>query len=275
MIKMPENAPNPSIVNQPDFWARYFRQKLEIPTESYRDLTSEEHRWAFAIAGVTNLQLLSDVKKSLTDELEKDEGFTYRDWLTKFDETTKKYGWNPEGWRASLILQQNIRNSFASGRWYQMTDPDLLQQTAAWVWRHRWPENPRLDHLALNGKRYPPGETQFDGQGVPPNSHYHCHCVLTAELIGEAQELGNPILDPVENTERFAPGQSPEERQETLRAIIDRLPDTIPDGDVQLLRLLEEQIEDYVEEAVDEAIEEYVKESPLTDNEDPDSGDED
>lgn len=248
---MPENTPPESIVNQPDAWAQYFKDKLDVPTGSWRDLLVHEHRWAFSIAGVTQSQILEDVRRSLISELEKPEGLSYREWLKNFDQVTERSGWHPDGWRSRLIFQQNVRNSFASGRWHQMTSPGLLRETGGWQWRHRWPDNPRLDHLSLNGKIYPPGEKDFDGQGVPPGSHFHCHCVLTVVSRVEMEDMGMIPLAPRGEISRFPPGQDPRDRGETLQTILDRLG---ANWEPDVRSLIESKLDSYLREIIDEFV---------------------
>lgn len=263
---MNDNTPPESIVNQPDSWAQYFKDKIDVPTGSWRELLDNEHRWAFSIAGITNAQILEDVRRSLIDELEKPDGLSYREWLKQFDQVTAKSGWQPDGWRSRLIFQQNIRNSFAAGRWHQMTDPKLLRETGGWQWRHRWPENPRREHLALNGKIYPPGERSFDRQGVPPGGHFHCHCVLTVVSQVEMEERGLAPLAPRPEIDRFPPGQNPQDRQETLQTLLGRLG---PRWEPATRELIESKINSYLTQILNE----FMTETHEVNRSSPDSTD--
>jgi hypothetical protein len=217
---MPDPIPN-SIIRQPKEWADWFRSRVPIPTGHWKTLRDNEHRWAIAIAGITDLQFLSDVNEQIARNLSDPRGSSYDSFLKNFDRLTEEGGWSgATPWRRELIWHMNTRNAYADGRWFQLTDPAVLAGTGAWRWDHRWPRNPRRDHLEINGKLFPPGSQFFDGIKYPPNGYFMCHCVITMVPKSEADMAAE------RSTPRYLPGRSPEDRNSVINGILDRLGDT-------------------------------------------------
>ena len=214
-----------SIINQPAEWARFFRDKVEIPTNTWRDLTQEEYGFGFAIAGVTNLQFLHDTKKLLEGELSNPDGSSFRRFLQNFGQQIENKGWSGDTpWRRKLIWHQNTRNAYAQGRYQQQIRPDSMRLQGAWRWAHRWPKNPRPEHIALEGKLFPPGTQNFSGQSYPPNGYFMCHCAIITESKSSMRRKGLSPLSPERNPKQHLPGQDPESRDRIAQQIADKLP---------------------------------------------------
>jgi hypothetical protein len=214
-----------SIINQPNEWANFFRGKTEVPTQAWRDLNQEEYGFSFAIAGVTNLQFLKEVRELLQEELAKPEGSSFRQFLKNFDKAIARRGWaGDKPWRRKLIWHQNTRSAYAQGRYQQQVRPESLRLQGAWRWAHRWPKNPRPDHIALDGKLYPPGTTDFSGQSYPPNGYFFCHCAIVTESAGSVRRKGFSPMSPVQNPPKHLPGQDPESRDRIANQIAEKLP---------------------------------------------------
>ena len=221
----PQKSPS-SIITQPREWAQYFRDKVTIPSEDWRELNEREHRWAFTIAKVTQAQLLESTLKDLEAQMRDPEGSSYQEFVNNFEVRAQEMGWaaaSPGGtnWRGRLIFHQNTANAYADGRWGQMTSPDLLSLTAAWRWVHRTPWNPRARHIALDGRLFPPGEQSFEGLGFPPGGHFFCRCLVQSipkGMIPTDQELA-----PLGDIPRYRPGFSPDERDEIIIGMFLRL----------------------------------------------------
>ncbi|MBP0006215.1 MAG: hypothetical protein J7642_21275 [Cyanobacteria bacterium SBC] len=218
-------SPPNSVIQQPKTWGDWFRDRVPISSDSYRDLQEAEHRWAFSIAGVTDLQFLADVNAEMERLLSDPRGSSFRSFAKNFSQFSDRAGWTGDNaWRRRLIWHMNTRNAYADGRWTQMTSPELLEYAGAWQWNHRWPRNPRRDHLALNRKLFPPGTQSFDGIPYPPSSMWLCHCVVTVVSKQEVLDRGLSPMAPVTDVPRYLPGRSPHDRDRILVQMLDRLP---------------------------------------------------
>jgi hypothetical protein len=228
---------NPSIVKQPNNWVTWLRDRIPVAAGHYRQLRDDEYRWAMVISGVSDLQLLSDVNEAIAQQLADPRGSDYRTFQRNLAGILDRYGWtglNPT--RRRLIWHMATGSAYADGRWYKLTDPDVLAGTGAWKWNHRWPQNPRLNHLAIDGNLYPPGTIDYDGEGYPP-SEYFCHCVITMVPLSEANLL------PHSTPPRSRPGRAPHDRAVVLGRLLDRLPDDAKSKFRQYVRQNQETIE--------------------------------
>lgn len=165
----------------------YLQQKINLPTESYKDLTARQHDRAFVVAGAMKADLLNDLHVAVNEAVAS--GQTLKDFQKNFDQIIAKRGWLADSdkeykaWRAKIIYQTNLRTSHAAGRYKQMTDPDVLKRRPYWVYRHNSIENPRITHESWNNLVLP-AEHAFWKVNFPPNG-YGCNC--TVEAINERQ----------------------------------------------------------------------------------------
>jgi hypothetical protein len=163
----------------------YLRQKVDLPTKGWRDVSSRAHDRAFVVAGATKEALLADLRAEIDKAVAGDS--TLADFRKAFDEIVARHGWTgwtgedtPAGraWRARVIYETNLRTAYAAGRYAQMTDPDVVKVFKWWRYVHayyREPERARPEHrdvwngtiLAWND---PWWETHY-----PPNG-WNCSC---------------------------------------------------------------------------------------------------
>lgn len=181
----------------------YLRQKLALPTEKWDDIKGRSNDRAFIVAGAAKADLLTDlhsaVVKSATD------GAGLQAFRKDFKGIVAKHGWTGwtgegtkegEAWRTRIIYQTNMANSYAAGRYVQMSDPDVLKLHPYWRYIHSdGVLNPRENHLAWHGltllASHPFWQTHFAPNG------FGCQCRITSvtRKEGEASAragLGDP-----------------------------------------------------------------------------------
>jgi hypothetical protein len=165
----------------------FLKQKVNLPTESYREISSRQHDRAFVVAGAMKADLLTDLHNAVNKAVA--DGQTFKQFQEGFDDIIAKHGWlNDEdkkykAWRARVIYQTNLRTSHAAGRYAQMTDPEVLKHRPYWRYRHNTIENPRILHEKWNNLVLP-ADAAFWRVNFPPNG-YGCNC--TIEAINERQ----------------------------------------------------------------------------------------
>jgi hypothetical protein len=173
----------------------FFRSKINITTERWDDLLGEAHDIAFTTAGATSAGLLQDIRTATDRAIA--EGVSFETFKKDFSAIVDRYGWDHRGgreWRAQLIYRQNIYQSYAAGRYEQMTDPDLLRLKPYWQYRHGGSREPRLSHLAHDGKVYP-ADSPFWNQWLPPNG-FGCSCSTFALSQRDLDRLGLQVEEP-------------------------------------------------------------------------------
>lgn len=141
----------------------FLRQKLRLPTERWDDIQRAAHDRAFIVAGAAKADLLADLQDAVTRAAEM--GMGVAQFRREFLAVVAKHGWTGwtgegsaagEAWRARIIYQTNMANSYAAGRYRQLTDPDYLRLRPYWRYIHSdGVAHPRPQHLAWHGLTLP------------------------------------------------------------------------------------------------------------------------
>lgn len=194
----------------------FLKQKVRLPTLTYRDISSRGHDRAFVVAGAMKADLLNDLHNAVNKAVA--EGQSFKQFQDGFDDVLGKHGWlngtdkEYRAWRAKVIYQTNMRTSHAAGRYKQMTDPEVLKRRPYWVYRHNTVENPRIQHEKWNGLVLP-ADSQFWKINYPPNG-YGCKCDVYAinerqlNAMGKTKPDDEPAYDSVRDGFDSAAGAS-------------------------------------------------------------------
>lgn len=131
---------------------KFFRQKVNLPTRTWKDIWQRMHARAFVVAGVMKAELLTDFRQAIDKAIA--DGTTLAEFRKDFDNIVARHGWSykgSRGWRTNVIFEANIRTAYSAGRYNQMTDPDVLKSRPYWEYRHGDSINPRQLHLKWHG----------------------------------------------------------------------------------------------------------------------------
>lgn len=170
--------------------AEFFRRKLNLPTTSWTDIYTQEHDWAFVVAGANRDAIVSDFRAAVDKAITG--GSTLEDFRKDFDRIVAKHGWDYNGgrnWRSKVIYETNLNTSFAAGRWEQ------LQHAPYWQYEHSdWVEHPRAQHVVFDGlvleRENPWWKLYF-----PPNG-WGCQCKVKGLWQRDLLRLGKQGPDP-------------------------------------------------------------------------------
>ena len=94
----------------------YLRDKLPLPSTSWKTYSGQLQDVAFTVAGITKASLLSDLQALVIRQLE--QGVDVDAFRKSFDDLLTKSGWNLSGgkaYRSELVIQQNVRSSYSAG----------------------------------------------------------------------------------------------------------------------------------------------------------------
>ena len=195
----------------------YLKQKTNLPTQSYKDITSRQHDRAFVVAGAMKADLLNDLHNAVNKAVA--DGQSFQEFQNSFDEIIAKHGWlndqdgKYKAWRAKIIYQTNLKTSHAAGRYKQMTTPEMLKLRPYWRYRHNTIENPRIQHEKWNNLVLPVDDA-FWRVNFPPNG-YGCNCTIEAinerqlRAMGKTQPDEAPAFDDGERSDfNSAPGEA-------------------------------------------------------------------
>ncbi|ODC03229.1 hypothetical protein BFW38_06415 [Terasakiispira papahanaumokuakeensis] len=174
---------------------RFFRQKLNLPTNRYDDLVRSEHDHAFVVASAMKAGLLADLRGAVDKAIS--EGKSLGAFRKEFREIVARRGWTGwkgedsqkgTAWRTRMIYKTNMDTSYMAGRWQQMTDPDVMRLRPYWRYVHNTVENPRQQHRAWHGLVLPAGDPWFKAH-YPPNG-YGCNCGIETLSERDLERLG-------------------------------------------------------------------------------------
>ena len=190
----------------------YLLNKLRVPTERWDDIQRSAHDRAFMVAGAAKADLLKDLHDAVLQRAADGKGL--KEFQKDFKAIVAKHGWtgwtgegSKEGvaWRTKVIYQTNMAQSYAAGRYRQMTDPEYLRLRPYWRYIHReGVRNPRPHHLAWHGLTLK-ADHPFWQSHYPPNG-WGCGCRIAP--IGKAEgerSAGAGLGDPPDGWDKINP----------------------------------------------------------------------
>ena len=165
----------------------FFRNKLNLPSETWRDIQQAAHDRAFMVAGAMKADLLVDLRAAVDKAVQ---GGSIGEFRKAFADTVAKHGWTGwtgegsaagEAWRTRVVYQTNITAAYAAGRRAQLLDTDLLRRRPFWRYVH----SDRVAHPRALHKHW--GDIRltlrydhpFWAKYFPPND-YGCMCYVIA-----------------------------------------------------------------------------------------------
>ncbi|UQY32643.1 hypothetical protein K8U54_12905 [Pseudomonas fulva] len=129
----------------------FLRRKLNLPTQTWTDIYTREHDYAFVVAGANRDGLVQDFRLAVERAIEG--GTTLEDFRRDFDRIVAKHGWSYNGgrnWRSRVIYETNLRSSYMAGRYQQLMA--VREERPYWQYLHSDAvEFPREEHEAWNG----------------------------------------------------------------------------------------------------------------------------
>lgn len=200
----------------------FFRDKVSVPTQAWTDIYASAHDQAFMVAGAANADLLNDLR-STVDRVVAD-GMDFREFRRNFRDIAARHGWaynGGEGWRANVIYETNLYQSYNAGRDAQMRDPDVTSQRPWKIYRHSGAENPRPEHLSWDGKVLRHDDPWWDTH--TPQNGWGCKCKVFTLSDRDLERQGlTPSESPdVETVERVIGKSSGNPRTVTVPKGID------------------------------------------------------
>ena len=95
----------------------FFRRKLNLPSETWRDIQQAAHDRAFMVSGAAKADLLAELRKAVDQAVQ---GGSIGEFRKNFADIVEKHGWTGwtgegskagEAWRTRLIYQTNLMTS--------------------------------------------------------------------------------------------------------------------------------------------------------------------
>jgi hypothetical protein len=171
----------------------FFRDRVPLTDDEWNALTEAAHAKAFKVAGLSDLDLVTQVWEAIGKAIE--EGSTFDDFKAAIGDKVKA-AWagtvdNP-AWRLETIFRTNTQGAYGAGRYKQMMDPAVLKFRPFWLFDsiddHR--RSPICNGIAkeLNGQALP-ADSEFCQSHVCP-LHHSCRSGWRSIRKSEAEKRG-------------------------------------------------------------------------------------
>lgn len=163
----------------------FFRRKLNVPTQTWTDIYSQEHDWAFVVAGADRNDLVAAFRTAVDKAIAG--GGTLESFRNDFDRIVRDFGWDYNGgrnWRSRVIYETNLFSSYSAGRYAQLVAGNFPY----WQYHHSGAEHPRPEHLAWDNLVLPSGDPWW-GTHFPINA-WGCQCSVSGLTEYDVKALG-------------------------------------------------------------------------------------
>jgi SPP1 gp7 family putative phage head morphogenesis protein len=170
----------------------WLRRRVPISDTAYSRLVIAAHDVAIRLAGVTQLDVVEDVRRSLERAVSQGESFT--DWKRKIRRRLTN-AWvandaapaNP-GWRIETIFRTNVQRAYSAGRYEQITDPVVVESRPFWMYDALLDDRTTEFCREMNGTILPANDARWDGR-IPP-THFNCRSGLRTLRESQARRRG-------------------------------------------------------------------------------------
>lgn len=164
---------------------RYFAKKINLPTDSYADIDSQLHDYAFVVAGANTMQMVQDFRQIVDKAI--NEGIT----LEQFKKDFGKIAPNWHRGRSRTVYDTNLYSSYNYGRYEQQKQ--LADVMPYWQYQHHDNTHPRPEHQRLDNLVLRADDPFWDD--YYPTKAYGCHCTVQALDEMDLQNQGLTVSD--------------------------------------------------------------------------------
>jgi uncharacterized protein with gpF-like domain len=107
----------------------WFRARVPVRPEVWRSLSARARRRAFTVANAESLDVLAHVWRAIDRAIAQGEDFI--DFKRAVGDSLRQTWANTPG-RMEVVFRNNVQVAYASGRYVQATDPDVLSERPYW-----------------------------------------------------------------------------------------------------------------------------------------------
>lgn len=170
----------------------YFRNKANVPSERWADVWKNAHDRGFMVAGAMKTDLLADFRQAVDTAIA--DGKSLGWFKSQFNNIVQKHGWEHTGspsWRAQVIYETNIRQSYTAGREQQIEQ--VKSRRPYGIYKHSGAEHPRHEHLSWNNLVLPLDDPWWDTH--TPINGYGCKCKKFTASERDLKRLGLEVAN--------------------------------------------------------------------------------
>jgi len=173
---------------------KFFKDRTVLTSDKYSQLTTEAKAKAFTVAGVTRIDVLTDIHGAIDRAIT--DGTTFADFKKAMKETMAKRGWQGlSPYRLDTIFRTNIQAAYQAGHYQRQME--VAGSFPYWQYVAVMDSRTRPAHAVMNGRTLP-HDDPFWSTSYPPNG-FNCRCTVRALTKGEITREKLPV-------EKDAPG---------------------------------------------------------------------
>lgn len=165
--------------------------------EEFSLLETKSHERAFTLAGVRDLEVVSQVYAQIDRAIE--DGTDLQTFKKSVKESLTSQWGKADSHRIETIFRTNVQTAYSRGRREQLRDPDVLALRPFWVYDATLDSRTSDICRELNGTVLPAGDP-FWSSRTPPN-HFNCRSQIRSLRPSEAKRRGispRPTVEPQE-----------------------------------------------------------------------------
>jgi SPP1 gp7 family putative phage head morphogenesis protein len=176
----------------------WFRSRVPMTDAEYKALTKAAQLRAFTVAGVAQLDLVSDVWEALEKAVSA--GTTLQDFKKTVGERLATAWGGKDPHRLEIIFRTNVQSAYSAGRYEQMTHPDVLTDRPVWMFDAVFDSRTSPICKECDNVRLPAGHPWWKTH-IPP-LHFGCRSAVTTMSAEEADESGGLSQPPNTNADQ-------------------------------------------------------------------------
>lgn len=183
-------APQPFVKMPHDEAIRLWEERRVLSPEAFESLEGNLRRRAFTFAGVATDELRNVAHAEIGRQLER--GPRLENFQQFARERMESAGWTPSNpSHVETIYRTNVSSAYSSGRFAEMTDPDVMANLPYWQVRGVRDARQRPTHRAAYGIVLP-ADHEFWLRAYPPFG-FSCRCRVIARTRRWVERTGATI----------------------------------------------------------------------------------
>jgi uncharacterized protein with gpF-like domain len=191
---------------EPVLAEKFLEKKIDTPTERWDELKWGEHAHAFTVAHSNEAAVLDTIHGLINKAIQ--EGQSFQKFKNGVLDMMKEKGWYGGAghtaedtkyinWRIKVIYETNMKTAYDQAQYRNQLRGAELRPI--WVYHHDPNvKNPRMDHLALDGKAYRYDDPFWDT--YYPRNGWGCQCYVTTKSEAGAERDGIKVGDSAKET---------------------------------------------------------------------------
>lgn len=183
----------------------YFRRKVPMTENEFRELLEEDHDRAFMVSGLNQLSVVESFMDALDGAIS--QGSTLEEFKAATIEMADRAWGAAAGTRLELIFRTNVQTAYSRGRYEQATEPEVLEARPFWKFL-AIDDAPVLCPLCEECMNtLLPADSPWWLEHYPP-LHHRCRCRV--QTLTEGQGEGKVTAKPSDVKARGSFGQTPD-----------------------------------------------------------------